>query len=142
MNRTSSLKTGGPLQRSGFNFKGANNYLGLRRKIVGKIKSRGMKGRTPTAEERCFMDAIGSLGCLACAKDGVVNPWISLHHIQGRTAPGAHFLVLGLCAPHHQQDDSDPMRRLSVHGHRTQFEAKYGTQLELLAEAKQKLGLA
>jgi hypothetical protein len=101
-----------------------------------------MKGRAPTAEEQRFMDAIASLGCVACAKDGIANPWISLHHIDGRTKPGAHLLVLPLCAPHHQQDDTDPLQRISVHGNKARFEARYGTQLELLAEAKARLGIA
>lgn len=105
------------------------------------MKSRGMKGRAPTVAEREFMDKIASLGCLACAKDGVVNPWISLHHIAGRTAPDAHLLVLPLCAEHHQHDDSDPRGRIGVHPFKTRFEAHYGPQLQLLAEAKQKLGI-
>lgn len=98
------------------------------------MKSRGMKGRTPTVEEQRFMDAVGGLGCIACRKDGRINPWASIHHIDGRTKPGAHLKTLALCGPHHQQDDSDPMGRLSVHGHKAQFEARYGTQYELLAE--------
>lgn len=111
------------------------------KKIRAPMRSRGMKGRPPTANEERFMSAIASLGCLACAKDGVENSLISIHHIDGRTKPGAHFLVLGLCAPHHQQDDTDQMGRVSVHGRKAQFEARYGTQYELLAEAKTKLGL-
>lgn len=110
--------------------------------VVRRLKSRGMKGRAPTADEQRFMDAIASLGCLACAKDGVVNPWISLHHIRGRTAPGAHMLVLPLCAPHHQQDDTDPFGRVSVHGRKAEFTARYGTELDLLAEAKERLSIA
>ena len=101
-----------------------------------------MKGRTPNAAELRFMDAIGSLGCLPCRKDGRVNPWISLHHIDGRTKPDAHLKVLGLCGPHHQQDDTDPLQRIAVHPNKARFEAKYGTQYELLAEAKAELGLA
>ena len=106
------------------------------------LKSKGWKGRTPTAAERSFMDAAAALGCIACAKDGIINPWVSLHHIDGRTKPGAHLLVLPLCAPHHQQDDSDPVGRLSVHGHKAQFTARYGTELELLAEIRASLGIA
>lgn len=108
---------------------------------VKRIKSKGMKGRAPTVAEKIFMDRIGSLGCIACLLDGRENPWISIHHIDGRTKPGAHFLVLGLCAPHHKQDDTDPLRRLSVHDHKKQFVAKYGTELELLDLAKAKLGI-
>jgi hypothetical protein len=126
------------LKRTGF-AKSESKEASAVAKLRRPMKSRGMKGRPPTADEERFMSAIASLGCLACAKDGVENPWISIHHIDGRTKPGAHFLVLGLCAPHHQQDDTDQMGRVSVHGKKKQFEARYGTQYELLAEASELL---
>lgn len=117
-----------PMRRTGF--KPATSTSAARR----PMKSKGMKGRAPTAEEERVMHAIGGLGCIACLKDGITNPWISLHHIDGRTKPGAHLLVLPLCAPHHQQDDSDPLQRPSVHGRKATFTARYGTERELLAE--------
>ena len=101
-----------------------------------------MKGRTPNAAEHRFMDAIGSLGCVACAIDGNVNPWISLHHIDGRTKPDAHLKVIGLCAGHHQQGTGNDASMIAVHPNKARFEAKYGTQYELLAAAKLKLGIA
>jgi hypothetical protein len=103
-------------------------------KLSKPMKSRGMKGRPPTAEEARFMDKMGQLPCIACLKDGWENREISLHHIDGRAKPGAHFLVLPLCAPHHQQDDTDIRQRISVHGHKKPFVARYGTKWELLAE--------
>lgn len=103
-------------------------------KLPKPMKSRGMKGRPPTAEEARFMDRMGQLPCIACLKDGWANHVISLHHIDGRTKPGAHFLVLPLCGPHHQQDDSDIRQRISVHGRKATFQARYGTERELLAE--------
>jgi hypothetical protein len=96
--------------------------------------SRGMKGRPPTAEEARFMDAIASLGCIACRKDGIENPWGSIHHIDGRTKPGAHFLVLFLCAGHHQAGTGENKTLIAVHPDKARFEARYGTQRELLAE--------
>lgn len=103
-------------------------------KLPKPLKSRGMKGRPPTADEARFMSAIAALGCIACRKDGRHEPIVSIHHIDGRTKPGAHFLVLPLCGPHHQQDDTDLRGRISVHGRKATFQARYGTQLELLAE--------
>jgi hypothetical protein len=103
-------------------------------KLAKPMKSRGMKGRPPTAEEARFMDRMGELPCIACLKDGWTNHSISLHHIDGRTKPGAHFLVIPLCAPHHQQDDSDVRQRISLHGRKATFHARYGTERELLAE--------
>jgi hypothetical protein len=140
--KRSALKQGKPLARK--TPLKATAFKRADRKEAGavrRMRSRGMKGRPPTAEERRFMDAIASLGCIACRKDGWHNPVVSLHHVDGRTKPGAHMLVLPLCGPHHQQDDTDPLGRISVHGNKARFEAKYGTQMELLAEAKERLGL-
>ena len=100
-----------------------------------------MKGRTPNAEERRFMDAIASLGCLACAKDGNVNPWISLHHIDGRTKPDAHLRVIPLCAGHHQQGTGEDKSMIAVHPYKAGFERRYGSQMDLLADAKAQLGM-
>ncbi|EAM2773464.1 recombinase, partial [Salmonella enterica] len=57
------------------------------RKSAVKIKSRGLKGRTPTAEERRIANALGALPCIACYMHGVISEEVSLHHISGRTAP-------------------------------------------------------
>jgi hypothetical protein len=110
-------------------------------KLPKPMKSRGMKGRAPTAAEAAVMDRMGTLPCICCLKDGWENRDISLHHIDGRTKPGAHFLVLPLCGPHHQQDDSDPRGRISVHGRKATFQARYGMQMDLLAECMAMLGI-
>ncbi len=145
--RTGTLKPGKKLSRKKPMARGTG--AGLLRVAAVQLKapaptkkSRGLKGRAPTVEESRFMDAIARLGCIACLKDGIINPWVSLHHIDGRTKPGAHKLVLPLCAPHHQQDDTDPVGRISVHGHKATFTARYGTERELLAECRQMAGVA
>ncbi len=66
-----------------------------------KKRAKGMPGRTPTADERRVMDAIGQLPCICCEMMGRYNPVISLHHTKGRTAPECHKYVLPLCAGHH-----------------------------------------
>lgn len=100
-----------------------------------------MKGSTPTKAEKAFWHDLAGLGCCACMKDGRVNPWVSIHHIRGRTAKGAHMDVLALCAQHHQQDDTDPLGRIAVHPNKARFEAQYGSQYELLEESKNRLGV-
>lgn len=67
-----------------------------------KPASKGLKGRTITAEERKIQDAIGKMPCIACQIHGKHSPEISLHHIYGRTVPDAHKYVLPLCKWHHQ----------------------------------------
>ena len=153
--RRSPLKPGKPLQRKtamarGTGFKTPTAGAGLLRvaatqakaralapkllKAAKPMRSRGMKGRPPTAEEKRFMDQMGALPCIACLKDGWTNHVISLHHIDGRTKPGAHFLVLPLCAGHHQDGTGPNTTLIAVHPYKARFEARYGTQRELLAE--------
>jgi hypothetical protein len=113
--------------------------LPAKAKPAKRMKS---KQRAVTAAERTFWHDMAGLGCVACRIDGRENPFISIHHIEGRTKPGCHALVLPLCAQHHQQDDTDPLGRVAVHPNKARFEALYGTQYELLADAKQRLGIA
>jgi hypothetical protein len=99
-----------------------------------------MKGRSRTHAEIEFHNKLADIGCIACRQDGVFNPWVSIHHIDGRTKDGAHWKVLPLCAPHHQQDDASGV--WAVHPYKARFEQEYGTQEELLEECKQILKLA
>lgn len=95
-----------------------------------------MKGRSVSTEQRRFHDVLASeIGCCACAKDGMFTPRISIHHISGRTKPNAHWLVLGLCGPHHQ--DAGIPGVIAVHPWKARFEAKYGAQRDLLRECIQ-----
>ena len=97
-----------------------------------------MKGRTPTAAERRHMDKVAALGCIACRKDGMHNPYVSLHHVDGRTKQGAHFRVLPLCAGHHQDGTGAP-GLIAVHPWKARFQERYGTQQDLLREVAQLL---
>lgn len=113
--------------------------------------SKGLKGRTPTAEEKRLMDLIGALPCVACRKMGVINYVISLHHTDGRTKPYAHAKSLPLCAPHHDtpltpeereiHGDAYPVHAKGSYGGKKAFESAYGTQEELLSEVYQELGI-
>lgn len=97
-----------------------------------------MKGRTPTAEEKRHWSRVAALGCIACRKDGLHNPLVSIHHVDGRTKPGAHMLVLPLCAGHHQDGTGAP-GLIAVHPWKARFEQKYGTQESLLQEVEELL---
>lgn len=99
-----------------------------------------MKGRTPSAQERRFMDAVGKLPCIACLQDGIRNDHVLIHHIDGRTKLGAHTKVLPLCAAHHQHDDADPMERVGVHPYKARFEREYGRQESLLEQVRDMVG--
>lgn len=97
-----------------------------------------MKGRSPSAAEKRFHDQLAALGCIACRIDGNHNPTVSIHHIDGRTKPGAHMRVLPLCAGHHQDGYGIP-GLIAVHPFKRRFEDRYGSQYELLAMCEQLL---
>lgn len=136
----STLKPGKPLQRKTplrraaktppISFRPADKEAA---DWLKRMKSRGMKGRAPNASEKRFHDLLASVvGCIACRQEGMFTPRISIHHIDGRTKPDAHWLVLSLCGPHHQ--DAGIPGVCAVHPWKTRFEARYGTQRELLRE--------
>ncbi|EIC1500281.1 Ref family protein [Escherichia coli] len=109
------------------------------------MKSRGLKGRTPTAEERTIANALGTLPCIACYMHGVISEVVSLHHISGRTAPGCHKKQLPLCRWHHQHAAPAEVREkypwlVPVHadgvvGGKKEFTLLNKSEMELLAYA-------
>jgi hypothetical protein len=99
-----------------------------------------VKGRAPTKAEKQLWHDMAGLGCIACHLDGHVNPWVSIHHIDGRTKPDAHKKVLPLCAGHHQDGTGQDKSLIAIHPWKARFEEKYGTQEELLAIVLEKLG--
>lgn len=83
----------------------------------------------PSKSERLYWERLVSVvGCVACRIDlNIVNTHCSIHHIDGRTKPGAHMNVLPLCGPHHQTGGEG----VAIHPFKRQWEARYGTQAEL-----------
>lgn len=116
-----------------------------------KSSGYGTKGRTPTADERRVMDALGRLPCIACLMHGITTEEISLHHIDGRTKPGAHKLVLPLCKWHHQYAAPPEIRAIypwlvPVHadgavGGKSEFNRLNKPELALLVDACSVAGL-
>lgn len=97
-----------------------------------------MKGRNPTAEQKRFHDALCQrIGCVACQMEGNFNDYVSVHHIDGRTKPDAHWLVLPLCAGHHQDNGT----AVAVHPYKARFEGLYGSQMNLLVWCIEQLQL-
>lgn len=90
-----------------------------------------MKGRTPTAQEKQWMDDVQSLGCIVCKQEGKGPTPAEIHHIEGKTKQGAHYHVLPLCYFHHRQG-SDSELFTSRHPYKSRFEERYGPELELM----------
>lgn len=95
--------------------------------------------RKPNAVEKRWMDAIVKHGCIACIKDGHEHRPTTVHHILRGGVRMGHLFSLPLCDPGHHQDGK-PLGLISRHPDKAAFEARYGTEWELLAELKVKLG--
>jgi len=76
------------------------------------------------------MDRVRELGCVICRQQGKGRRPCEIHHVFGKTKPGAHFYVLPLCFEHHRMGSGkEPISR---HPYKARFEATYGTEEELL----------
>ena len=91
-----------------------------------------MKGKTRNSDEKRFHNEIASLGCIACFMDGRYMEEVSIHHIDGRTKPGAHMKVLPLCPSHHIEGTGNIPDAIAVHPWKARFEKQYGKQMEIL----------
>ena len=99
-----------------------------------------MKGRKPSTDEQEWLTAICDLGCCVCLLFHETYSPCMPHHIDGKTKPGAHFKSIGLCHNHHQGGYDDDVC-VSRHTNKTSFEAKYGTEKELLEQVKGIMGV-
>lgn len=96
--------------------------------------------RAPTVEEARWMDAIVGHGCIACDLDkGPPRPAVAVHHILRGGQRIGHLFTLPLCDPGHHQN-GEQFGLVSRHPWKARFEAKYGSEMELLAMLKQRLG--
>lgn len=123
------------------NFKNGS-YYPKQKTLQYKNSSKGLKGRSPTSEERRLMNKIGALPCVCCMLKGVESldnhqhgP-VSLHHVDGRTKQFAHAKVLPLCCHHHDvpAPGNAPCWLFPLHGTgKKLWEKENGTQDDLLA---------
>lgn len=96
--------------------------------------------RAPTVEESAWMDRIVAYGCIACHLEGWLPRPTAVHHIVDGGRRLGHLFALGLCDPGHHQNGAQ-FGIVSRHPYKARFEAKYGTELELLALTKTRLGV-
>ena len=89
------------------------------------------------AEKLLWSRLVSVIGCIACYIDGNPNHYCLIHHCDGRTKPGSHKKVLPLCDKHHQTGGEEAP---SIHPWRNRFEAKYGSQAELMEKCRRLLG--
>ena len=85
---------------------------------------------------QAYMRDIKSLGCIVCRMTGKGPTPADAHHIlrSGRRIDDFH--TIPLCGPHHRSG-LNTEQVVSRHPWRREFEARYGTEEELLALTRQ-----
>lgn len=84
-----------------------------------------------TAAEKRYLDKVAGLGCVVCRNLGYGETPAAIHHIrtgQGMSQRAGNYLVLPLCAEHHQNGGYG----VAIHAGQEAWEAMYGTEIELL----------
>ena len=88
-----------------------------------------MKGTNPSKEESQYhKDLCTIVGCIVCwVSRNTYNSHCLIHHIDGRTKPDAHKLVIPVCSPDH--DYHSPIN--SIHKCKARFIKEHGyTELD------------
>jgi hypothetical protein len=92
----------------------------------------------PVAARR-HLDRVQSLGCIVCRNEGLGESPAIIHHIrtgQGTGQRADDYHTIPLCSPHHQFHGVG----VSYHDCPKTWEAKYGTETELLVQVLYELG--
>jgi hypothetical protein len=81
---------------------------------------------------KAHYDAVAALGCIVCANMNMGHTPAQIHHPWGRKGDNERK-VIPLCYSHHQSGVNTVMY-VSVHPHKKEWERRYGTEKELLAQ--------
>ena len=87
--------------------------------------------------EREHMGAVAALGCVVCRNLGFGETPAEVHHIGNGTLgkKASNFETIPLCEVHHRNGGHG----VAVHAGRKTFEARYGTERELLEQTRREL---
>lgn len=91
--------------------------------------------------ERNHLQRVAELGCVVCLRLGCGQSPAEIHHIrtgQGMSQRASNFEVIGLCPAHHRTGGYG----VAIHAGQKTWERQYGTEDELLADVRRRLGFA
>lgn len=90
-----------------------------------------------TKAEHEHMGRVAAIGCIVCRNLGLGDSPAAIHHIGNGTMGkrASNYEVIPLCPAHHQHGGHG----VAVHAGRKAFEAKYGTERELLEQTRREL---
>ena len=83
-----------------------------------------------TKAER-HMQRVSELPCVACLQMGYTNYGVHVHHVLRNGQRIDDFHVIPICPPHHNGGENHE-GWVSRHPWKREFEARYGTEQELL----------
>jgi len=92
----------------------------------------------PSKSDKSYWQKLTNIvGCCICRfYHNIYYNGVSIHHIDGRTKPGAHRNVLPLCAGHHQTGGEG----VAIHPYKRRWEENYGTQIKLKERCDRMIG--
>jgi hypothetical protein len=93
-----------------------------------------------TKDEQQHLDRVAALGCIVCRKLNYGETPAEIHHIRAGSGAGQradHHCVIPLCATHHRTGGHG----VAIHAGQRTWEAKFGTEEELLTQTLYELGL-
>lgn len=94
-----------------------------------------------TKADRAYLSRVAALGCIACRKLGHLDSPAEIHHPrsgQGMSQRAPHSKAIPLCHIHHRTGGYG----VAIHAGQKAWEAKFGTEDELLAQVSELLGVA
>ena len=97
--------------------------------------------RAPTVAEKAWMDAIVTLGCIACRMNSYPGVPGEVHHILRAGRRIGHMATICLCPGHHQDGAGVP-GLVARHPYKARFEALYGPEDTLLGRTQFLIGMA
>jgi len=93
-----------------------------------------------TRDEKDHLERLADLGCIACLESLGVSSPAEIHHVragQGVGQRASHFEAIPLCATHHRLGGYG----VAIHAGQKAWEKNYGTERELLAATRRRLGI-
>lgn len=93
-----------------------------------------------TKAERKHLDRLAQLGCIACIRAGHESGPCEIHHPRskaGMSQKASHYDAIPLCPAHHRTGGHG----VAIHAGQRTWEARFGTEAELLADVRSRLGM-
>lgn len=89
-------------------------------------------------QEKQYLTRVAEIGCIVCINEGLGESLACIHHIRdgyGRGQRAPYDETLPLCPIHHQYGHKES-GHIGYHQNPKEFESRYGTERELLAQIR------